>query len=253
MAVAVREGEVFQEVVKSAVAQLVAHECIAGASYVTTPLLYASGGYVVVRIEPSSEQFFVSDFGAGHEEAVLMNGEHTYRNVARAVAEANGVGFDNFSFFVLKVSRDQLPGAIAAIANCSQEAVNVTAMKVSERRQRDDNAILFERLASVFGNKSIARDAHVIGASNTEWHVSSLVTVEKKSIAFEAVSKHPTSIVHAAAKFSDIARISGAPSRVAVVANKKALGTYLGVLTHNASVVEHTSKDDVFRRLLEVA
>lgn len=253
MVVATKDSERFQKVVRAAAAQLVSHELISGANYVTTPLMYASGGYVVIRVEQASDEFFVSDFGAGFEEAQLINGEHIYRNVARSVAEANGVGFDSYAFFVLKVTAEQLPGAIATVANSSQEAVNITSMKVSERKHRDDNSMLFDRLAGVFGRKSIARDAHIVGASNTEWHVSSLVTVNSREVAFEAVSKHPNSVVHAAAKFSDIARIKKAPGRVAVVARKKSLGTYLGVLSHNASVVEQSSQDSVFQRLMEVA
>lgn len=253
MVLATRDSEKFQGVVRAAAAQLVSHEFISGANYVTTPLMYASGGYVVIRVEQASDDFFVSDFGAGFEEAQLINGEQIYRNVAKSVAESNGVGFDSYAFFILKVTADQLPGAIATVANSSQEAVNITSMKVSERKHRDDNSVLFDRLATVFGRRSIAKDAHIVGASNTEWHVSSLVTVNSRQVAFEAVSKHPNSVVHAAAKFSDIARINKAPGRVAVVVNKKSLGTYLGVLSHNANVVERRSEDRVFHRLMDFA
>ena len=224
-----------------------------GDHYVRTPLMYASGAYVVIRVGNAGDEYLVSDFGAGHEEASLMGGGRTYKSVAKSVAEANGVGFDSYSFFVLKVSRDQLPDAIATIANSSQEAVNITALKVSERKHRDDNVILYDRLTTVFGRKSIARDAHIVGASNTKWHVSSLVTNQRQQVAFEAVSKHPNSVVHAAAKFSDIARIKRAPVRVAVVSNKKALGTYLGVLAHNANVIERNVDDRVFQSFLEAA
>lgn len=253
MAVKVRDSDRFQEVVRTAAAQLVSHEVIEGAHYITTPLMYASGGYVVVRVEQTSGDYFVSDFGAGREEAQLINGERIYAHVAKEIAAANGIGFDSYSFFVVQVSSDRLPGAIAAVANASQEAVNITALRVSETKHRDDNAVLYERLASVFGRNSVARDASVIGASNTEWHVTSLVSTGRKHVAFEAVSKHPNSVVHAAAKFSDIARMDLAPGRVAVVANKKALGTYLGVLSHNASVIERAAESRVYQRVMEAA
>ncbi|WP_297781435.1 hypothetical protein [uncultured Roseovarius sp.] len=253
MIVKARYNEKFHEVVRSAAAQLVACEAISGSQYVTTPLMYASGGYVVVRVEQAGDEYLVSDFGTGHEEAQFMGGEIIYKHVAKNIAETNGVQFDTFAFFVLRATVAQLPGAIATIANSSQEAVNITALKVSERKNRDDNAMLFEKLASAFGRNNIARDAHIIGASNTEWHISSLVTVDNRQVAFEAVSKHPNSIVHAAAKFSDIARIEDAPRRVAVVTDKKALGTYLGVLSHNASVIERRVEDRVYRSFLEAA
>lgn len=250
MVVSVGDSESFQEVVRAATMQLVSHEAIGGAHYVTTPLMYASGGYVVVRVERSAGEFFVSDFGAGHEEAQLINGETIYRNIARGIADANGIGFDSYAFFVVQVRQDQLAGAIGAVANSSQEAVNLTSLKVSERRHREADAALYDRLSHVFGRANIARDAHIVGASNTEWHVSSLVTIERRQVVFEPVSKHPNSVVHAAAKFSDISRINHAPGRVAVVSSKKALGTYLGVLSHNASVIERRVDDRVYQRLL---
>lgn len=248
-----QDSERFQEVVRSAAAQLVSCESISGAQYVRTPLMYASGGYVLVRVEAGGGDYVVSDFGAGYEEASLMGGTRTYNNVAKGIAETNGVGFDSYSFFVLRVSREQLPGAIATVANSSQEAVNITALKISEKKYRDDNAALYDRLAGVFGRECIAKDAHIVGASNTEWHVSSLVTVQRRQVAFEAVSGHPNSVAFAAAKFSDIARMRRAPGRVAVVGSKKALGTYLGVLSHNANVIERGVDDRVYQSFLEAA
>ncbi len=250
---AVRDSDRFQEVVRSAAAQLVSLEVIGGASYVTTPLLYASGAYVVVRVERSGSDFFVSDFGAGYEEAQQMAGEATYKRVARSVAVSNGVNFDSFSFFELIATEGQLGGAIAAIANCSQEAVNITAMKLSERTFRDESELLHQRLNSIFDPRYVAKDVHILGSSNTEWHISSLVTINERKVAFESVTKHPNSVVHAAAKFGDLALLDGAPGRVAVVASKKLLGTYLGVLSHNARVIEQSAQDTVYQRLVQDA
>ena len=243
----------FQDVVRSAAAQLVSFDQVAGGSYITTPLLYASGSYVVVRVERHGAEYFVSDFGTGFEEAQLIGGETIYRRTAKGIAEANGVKFDSFAFFALIVSEDQLPGAIAAIANSSQEAVNITSLKVAERTERDNNALLYDRLTAIFSPRAVTRDAHLFGSSNTEWRVSSLVTVGKREVAFEPVSKHPNSIVHAAAKFEDISRLERAPGRVAVVTSKKELGTYLGVLTNSADVIERRAEDRVYQRLLEAA
>lgn len=253
MAVTTKDSKSFQDVVRDAAAQLVWLDVHSGGHYVTTPLMYANGGFVVVRVEPAADKFFVSDFGAGFEEAQLIGEEATFKKVARTVAEANGIGFDTFAFFSIEVSLSQLPGAIAAIANSSQEAVNVTNLKASERKRKDDNAELFDRLSGVFGKDTIARDAAILGASNTEWHVASLVSVSRRQIAFEAVSKHPNSVVHAAAKFSDITRIEEAPRCVSVVRSKKSLGTYLGVLSHNSSVIERAVDDRVYLSLAEAA
>ena len=248
-----REGKSFQDVVRSAAAQLVSYEQISGEIYVNTPLMYSAGGYVAVRVANHGGKYFVSDFGAGANEAELMGAEGVYRRVAKSVAETAGVGFDQFSFFVLEVTEGQLPGAIATIANCSQEAVNITTMRVSERTRRDDNEVLFERLRSIFDPKIVARDVSFVGASNTEWHVSSLVTKGRQHFAFEAVSSHRNSVVHASTKFNDLARLKRAPGRVAVVTSKRALGTYLGVLSHSADVIEKRVGDEVYQRITEAA
>lgn len=240
----------FQKVVRDAAAQLISHEFISGSNYVSTPLMYASGAYVVVRIERSGSDYFVSDFGAGFEEAQLAGGESTYRRVARTIAEANGVAFDDFAFFAMLASEAQLAGAIATIANSSQEAVSVTYLKLAEKKHRDDNEVLYDRLTHIFTPRFVAKDVPLLGASNTEWRVSSLVTVDNRRVAFEAVSKHPNSVVYAATKFGDLARLDDAPGRVAVVSKKQALGTYLGVLSHSAKVIEYNAKDPVFERLL---
>lgn len=249
----VMNAETYQEVVRAAAAQLVSLEHDKHGTYVRTPLQYADGSYVVVRVDHGSGEFFVSDFGTGFESARVMGAGATYKRVARSISQSSGVGFDSQAFFVLTVSADQLPGAIAAVANCSQEAVNVTTMRVSEKSSRDDNEALFDRLASIFTPKAIARDAHIIGASNTQWHVASLVTVEGRQVAFEAVSKYPISIVNTSTKFGDIARLENAPNRVSVVESKKALGTYLGVLSYNSSVIERSVGDPVYHRVVRKA
>lgn len=215
--------------------------------------MYSSGSFVVIRIEGNGDNFLVSDFGAGLQEAEMMGGEPTYRRVARQVAEANGVTFDNFAFFALYVSEGQLPGAIASIANSSQEAVNVTALKLAERNARDNNALLYDRLTSIFAPRHVAKNAQLLGASNTEWHVASLVNINGKQVAFETVTNNPTSVAFAAAKFGDIRLLPKAPGRVAVVSSKRAMGTYLGVLTQTGNVVERTDSDRVYQRLLEEA
>lgn len=249
----VRNTDSYQEVVRAAAAQLVTLEHDKLGTYVRTPLQYADGSYVVIRVDHGGGEFFVSDFGAGFETAQMMGAGTAYKRIARSVAEASGVGFDTHAFFILTVSADQLPGAIAAVANCSQEAVNVTVMRMTEKASQDDSEALFDRLTTIFPRQAIARDAHVVGASNTQWHIGSLVTVQGKQVAFEAVSKYPVSIVNAATKFSDIARLDNAPARVSVVGSKKALGTYLGVLSYNSSVIERTVADPVYHRAAGLA
>jgi hypothetical protein len=126
--------------------------------------------------------------------------------------------------------------------------VQQTAFKVAEKMHNDAEDRLHDRLLDVFDKSSVVRDATLVGASNTEWRVASLVQVNRRKAVFEAVSKSPNSVVFAATKFNDISRLESAPARVAVVENKSDLGTYLGVLTQSASVIEIAANDDTIRR-----
>jgi hypothetical protein len=253
MAIADQNSAAFQEVVRTAVSQLVSHTFESGAAYVTTPLIYPSGGCVVVRVEQAADSYVVTDFGAGYEEAQLLNGGDTYRRVAIGVAQSCGVVFDSFSFLVLKVSSSQLSGAIATVANCSHEAVSKTTEKLNEIKALDDNAILYERLSRVFEARYIAKNAEILGASNHAWKVSSLVTLGGKKVAFEPVHKSLMSIASVSLKFGDISATDNAPGTVAVVYQKHELGTHLSLLSRNAKVIEQSAGDQVFHRLLQVA
>ena len=92
-----------EEVVRNAASQLVSTEIIAGGCYIATPLLYPDGSYVVVRVEGNGDDYFVSDFGSGLEEAEMMGGGHMYRRVGQSIADKTGAGFDRQSFFALVV------------------------------------------------------------------------------------------------------------------------------------------------------
>jgi ribosomal protein L7Ae-like RNA K-turn-binding protein len=55
-------------------------------------------------------------------------------------------------------------------------------------------------------------------------------------------------------KFQDIALLGvDAPARIAVVPERKELGTYLGVLSQSAKVVDEGASDETLRRLAEAA
>lgn len=248
-----RNIERFRAIVEDAVRQLIDTQHRADASYVRTPLLYPGGATVVVRVDGGPERFFVSDFGMGFDEAEMMGAATIYARHAPAIAERSGVKFDHYAFFLIEVARDRLPGAIVTIANCSQEAVSLAALKLAERTASDANERLYERLVSVFKKEAVERDAAVIGHSTTAHHVASLVTIGNRKTIFDSVSKHHVSVAHAAMKFQDIARLKKAPERIAVVRKKSEFGTYLAILAASANVIERDVPDHTIRKLAEVA
>jgi hypothetical protein len=244
----------FKEMVENVARSIVATEHRISGSFIRTPLMYPSGSTVVVRIEQGENRFFVSDIGLGHSEAEMMGAGTMYAKPARVIADEAGVRFDNQAFFVLEASLEELPGAVVTIANCSQHAVMRAADALAEKTFEDRKNKLYERLVGVFEPKIVKKNVDVIGASTQRWPVATLVTLPgMRPTIFEPVTKHPNSIAHASMKFGDIALAENAPQRVAVVADRKELGTLLTVLSRSASVIDDNESTDRIRRLAAAA
>jgi hypothetical protein len=240
-----------QAVVEELARELVSVEYRSGSSFIRTPLLYPSGGSVVVRVdEHSASSYFVSDMGFGYQEAEFMGASLTYARHARLIAENAGVRFDHHAFFVIQVGRDQLAGAVATIANCSLEATTVAAYKLAERKVADEADRLYQRLITIFEPAAVRRNEEVIGASHTSWPVATIVRSDRGRLTiFEPVTPHHASVASVATKFNDISLLDTPPNRVAVVRNKQEMGTYLAVISQTADVVTRDAPDKTIVRL----
>ncbi len=245
----------FKRMIGGIAQQLVHAEHGVGNSVIRLPLLYPSGANVVVRVEGAEDRYFVSDSGFGYHEADLMGATLIYARHGKSIADNAGVRFDNQAFFVIEASRDQLPGAVVTIANCSQEAATLSAYKLAERKSVDEGDALYERLITVFPRQDVVKHAEIIGSSETKWPVAALVTVpsfSQKSI-FEPVTKFHASVVNAAAKFHDISRLENAPARIVVIRKKAEFGPWLGLLSQAASVIDAEVPNATLRKLAEAA
>jgi hypothetical protein len=245
----------FSELIENVAQQIVATVHDHKGSFIRTPLLYPGGATVVVRIEPGDNKYLVSDWGLGYQEADLVGASLLYPRHARAIAENAGVRFDNQAFFILEATRDQLAGAVVTIANCSQEATMRAADALAEKTFEDSKERLYERLVAVFKKPAVSKNAQIVGSSSTKWSVAAFVRIshgERGSI-FEPVTKHHSSVAHAAMKFHDIALLENAPRRIAVVNKKVDFGTYLGVLSQSANVVDEDISNEALIQLSKAA
>jgi len=252
----------FVELIDKVAREIVATEHHLNGSFIRTPMLYPSGAIVVVRIEQGEDRYFVSDWGLGYQETECYGAGAFYVRHARPIAEKAGVGFDNQAFFIMEASRDQLPGAVVTIANCSQEAAIRAADALAEKTFEDNKERLFERLVKVFAKtagpttKVVTKNTKIIGHSSTEWPIATVVRLpgSPTQTIFEPVTKHHNSVAHATMKFHDIALLGkDAPGRVAVVHNKQEFGTYLQVLSQSASVIDEGAPDSTIVRLAKAA
>lgn len=242
-------SNVFRQALEDVSRQLVRSEQHGGTAFIRTPLLYPGGSSVVVRIDDNKDRYFVSDYGSAYSEAEMMGASGVFMRNARMIAEAAGIGFDQHAFFVAEAARTQLPGVVVTVANCSQEAVALAAFKLAERRTSDAADMLFERLIGVFSRRVVARDVEVIGASNTKWHVATLVKQDGSRAIFEPVSNHHNSIFAASTKFHDIADTENPPARIAVIRRKAEFKTYLAVLSQAADVIERDAPNETYMQL----
>jgi hypothetical protein len=244
----------FRVTLESVMRQLARFDQRGETAFINVPVLYPSGSGVVVRVDDSGDgRFFVSDMGLGYQEAEMMGAALIYARHAKHIAENAGIQFDSEAFFVAKGTREQLAGAIATVANCSQEAVALAAYKLAERRATDVAETLYERLVRIFTPPKVAKNASLFGASNTEYHFAAIVTLTEKPTAFEAVANHATSIAFASSKFHDLALLDQPPTAVAVVRKKKELGTYHNLLSQVANVIEVDEPDERIEKLARAA
>ena len=184
-----------------------------------------------------------------------MGAEPLYKRYAKEIAEATGARFEEeHSRIEVNVGRDQLVGASASIANCSQEAVRLTAYKLEERRAARATDQMYQRLWKIVKDDprgQLDRNVEIKGESKTSHKFDSLVVYHGWRSVFDYVSPHPLSIASAAAKFGDLKRRSeDKPARRAVVHAKKDMGTRLGLLVPVCSVIEEDIPVKSLTRLL---
>lgn len=243
----------FKDAVADAASKLVRVDFRGNSAYVDTPLLYPSGGTVVIRIDKAGGDFFVSDMGLGYDEADLSGLSLTYMRYARVIAEGAGVGFDSRSFFVARAVSNQLAGAVATVANCSQEAVALTMLKHAERKSIERAEKLYVRLVRLFHELNVEKHGKIVGASSIPYDVDAIVKGRRRPIVFEVVANQHTSVYAANSKFHDLRALERPPVNVAVVRKKRDMGTYVDLLSQAAEVIEDDISDDRISYLANAA
>jgi hypothetical protein len=238
----------FRRTIEEVSSQLIGVDHRDGFSFVKVPIVYPSGSGVVIQVRAVGSTFFVTDFGAGYDEAEMMGAATLFARHAKRVAETSGVGFDSHSFFVMEVTEPQLPSAIVTIANCSREAVTITAHRLNQQHREDDAEELYDRLRRIFPQRAVAKKAEIRGDSTTQWEVDALVKWQDRSAVFEAVVNHHSSISAANMKFGDLAKVQSPPIIVGVVRRKAEFKTYLSILSRNATILEKSTSDSTFEK-----
>lgn len=187
-------------------------------AFITTPVTYANGTAVVVRLDADADGYFVSDDGYGAFTAETMGALQTFVKVAGGVAKRSGVEFDHRSFFIIRVEKDRLPAAVAAIANVSAAAVDRTIYALENMKVKRSRVLFQARLEEAFGSKA-RFDVPVRGATR-EWDFAGVIQ-DGNGIAavFEFVAPAFSAVASANMKLGDVRGLTDAPSAIAALAD----------------------------------
>jgi hypothetical protein len=229
--------------VESAVSRLARVEHFRGGTIVSMPMMYPSGSSVVLEIIENSGRCLVSDRGGAFSEAEMYGASRVFRKEAERAAEAADIRFDGRNMFVVDVSLDQLRGAMVVVANCSSKAASATALRHSERADRDAKEELYHRLASLYRSRDVQHDVQMRGA-RAGWRVSVAVFGGPSLVIFEPVNGVYVSAVGTAAKFQDFAQSENPPKRIGVIRSAEDLGDFYGLVANASSRLISTNSSD---------
>lgn len=241
----------FDEIINRAVTRLVSVRHEKSGAFITTPVMYPSGGAVVIWIDRAPPHFFVSDYSFGARECDIMSADRRqFRKHAEPIAERAGITLSNDGAFEAIVTEGQLEGAIKAIANASQEAALSFANRVERRRLADVRVILVTKLERVFGKPAVTKEIEFKGASTTDWQIDARVQIREEIALFDTVTPWFPSVASTLAKFGDIRLLEAPPSRTSVLSGRDGFGSWIAALSQTGNVMQATAKDDNFGRLV---
>lgn len=243
------KSDTFEASIARAVARLVSVRHEKTGSFVTTPLMYPSGGSIVIWIDRTAPHYFISDFGYGARECEIMGADRRqFIKHATPIAEAAGIEIAPDGAFQVMANEAQLEGAIKTVAACSHETALSFANRQQQRQRADIRTVLFTKLVRMFGEPAVARELEFKGASSTPWQIDVAITLGGEISLFETVTPWFPSVASTLAKFGDIRLLETPPARTAVLSQKDGFGSWTTALAQMGHVVQATAADAAFLR-----
>lgn len=234
-----------------AIAGMVSIETLNGRWRVGLPVMCCTGSCVDVTVFPEGgSTYLVTDDGAAfHEISSGFFSERSFVRVAKDRAERAGARFDGHSMLFMRVSADQLRGAILAMGSLVKDVVDSTIEHSIKTRSMSGLDAMHARLEQAFPAAKIEIAAKVSGDSTAVHTFDALVEVDSGLVLFEYFTKGGNSINAAYTKMSDVARLDDAPRVVGVTRHLKDIGPRLMLLSSVAKVIEVDSSLVAYERL----
>ena len=217
------------------------------ASYVNLPILLPSGSSATVRVTQTATGFHVDDGGFAFREIESIGAERSFPKTAASVAEAEALSVNRRAVFV-DVPIEGLERAICDVGMASRDIAERIFARIADDDEAEITDYLRDRLEKIFGASNLDPSSKITGSSTSEWDVSAILHGETGQVVFQAVGNHAFSLYRATTAFHDLGELRSPPRRVAVVKDRKALGTRLNVLAQAGSVIQGDQSDDAYIR-----
>ncbi len=150
--------------------------------------------------------------------ADMFGGKYQFQRIAVDVAKRFGVNYDQRSFFILRANKEQLPAAVAVIANASVVAVERTLYALDRQKATKSKEFFVQKITNAFGNH-VTFDVEYRGSTKA-WKVDAVVKDNSDVVAiFELVAPSPSSVAFAHMKIGDISAMMERPRTAIVLAD----------------------------------
>ena len=219
---------------------------------IKTGALYPSGAPVTVDVRDEDGRCSVTDGGRARLESELLGAStKSFIGQAQMVSDQLGVGFDQHSFFVLRVDLDRALGAIKMVGGASYKAATLTEARMTEQAEKNDKADLIDRLLGVFGPKRVTKDFEIVGASTHSWNFAGSVSTDQRRVLFDCTGPKHISVYSNHTKFSDVARLGdNAPKRVIAYSNRYTIkNDYRNLLQQAANLIAIEEPDATYEQV----
>lgn len=235
-----------RKAVEDAVRDLVKVSAWGEFAFVSLPIFMPSGSPASVRIRAHKNGFEIDDGGFAYRELEALGYERSFPSEASKAADAEELHKDRRRIWVV-VPGSELTRAVCDVALASRNVVAAVYDRLIDAESAEIEDYLQERLFSIFGSDHVRPNDSVKGASTKDWEFSGVVRMDSGLIVFQAVSKHANSVNKASTAFHDLRELPNPPQRVAVVKDKKELGSSLNILSQAGKVIQGDQSDEVYR------
>jgi hypothetical protein len=161
----------------------------------TTQCMYPSNSLVHVVIRGAGASYVVSDQGGAVQEVAAAGGDASLADRKfRQLVERQGLNIRSGVIYSPVVSPQELPAAIALIANTSKEVADRLFDQIKLKRDRNFKAMLRHLLKETYSDKAV-RETPIVGASNKAHKFENVIQlVSGQRITFDPVTKEPGSV-----------------------------------------------------------